>query len=309
MEGIISFMFLELPFTQKPNTLQPTSENNYTKIQNKEEETSHTHTQTHTHTPPMISTPTAYTPNSGHRLSGVRPQTTTEEGTRNTMTMESLLMSSADPHPLNILVVSSDLPSHLYATVKLAKVLGDAGHVVTLAAPEGPAFDCICVETQGINHVNPISAGTVVAKTHINVRPVIDPLSWKALFQALGHPLKVAGQANTLKEDQNRGTMYQTILDMILFPTTKQAGQTATAAIDVVIPIHSAAATVCDAVEVAEEQYGAHAPCIIFSSLPYDPCLMMSTSSKDMWHLPGSITALPHVNLYTSSSAMVIGEA
>jgi hypothetical protein len=43
------FIFLELPFAQKPNTHQPTNEINYTKRQNKTEEASHTHTHKHTH--------------------------------------------------------------------------------------------------------------------------------------------------------------------------------------------------------------------------------------------------------------------
>ena len=56
-----------------------------------------------------------------------------------------------------ILVITCNLPSHLYA--KLATVLNAAGHQVTPAAPQGPAYERIKSETSNVLNIRCITVG------------------------------------------------------------------------------------------------------------------------------------------------------
>lgn len=97
--------------------------------------------------------------------------------------------------PRKILVVTCDLPSHPYAAAKLAKVLAGAGHQVTLAAPQGAAYDRIVSETINCNYHNITckKVGSVTPTTkHINERPVVNPHSYKTLLQAIWNPFPIA---------------------------------------------------------------------------------------------------------------------
>ena len=183
-----------------------------------------------------------------------------------------------------ILVVTSDLPSHPYATAKLAKVLAGAGHSVTLAAPKGPAYACIVSETQNINNISCKTLGSVTSTTkHANERPVIDPLSWKSFFSALWNPFPLA-QFVVQDLFDRQEDMYEPIKREI------ESGN-----YDVIIPIHSIDITVCDAVEASSKD----TPIIIFSSLPYDPALYLG--EYEGWFMPRSLTAFPHVANYSST--------
>jgi len=64
---------------------------------------------------------------------------------------------------------------------------------------------------------------------------------------------------------------------------------------DLVIPIHSIANTVCDAVEAA---VGNSISVMIFSSLPYDPAIFLG--ERKAWNIPRSLTIFPHVAAYSS---------
>lgn len=188
-----------------------------------------------------------------------------------------------------ILVVTSDLPSHPYACVKLAKVLAESGHNVTLASPAGPAYDRIKREILAFTSPNPtvsiraISIGKVQTKNHVNVRPVVDPQSYSALFNGIRHPLPLAEAVEKMFDNQEE--MYQNL--------TKIIGQ-----YDLVFAIHSTAATVCDAVESLAATTGNQVPCIIFSSMPYESSWFNAGKDPHAWAMPRTVVTLPHVATY-----------
>uniref|UniRef100_A0A0G4F274 UDP-glycosyltransferases domain-containing protein n=1 Tax=Chromera velia CCMP2878 TaxID=1169474 RepID=A0A0G4F274_9ALVE len=204
-----------------------------------------------------------------------------------------------DPSPrpspsLNVLLVTSDLPSHPYAVAKLALLIDGGGHKVTVAAPPGKAAetvrDTVGVGSQetpaaGKAKISVLECGSAFAKEHINVRPVVDPHSWSAFFAGIRNPLPVAEQVNDLCDAQEE--MY--VLLKRLIPS-----------FDIVVCIHSICNTVCDAVEsLAIQTDSPPKPCVILSSLPYDPVTLLGFSRG--WALPRTITALPHVATYPSS--------
>lgn len=73
---------------------------------------------------------------------------------------------------------------------------------------------------------------------------------------------------------------------------------------DLVYAIHSAAATVCDAIEARRKEGDVDLPrVIIFSSLPYDPVFFRGSQDvpQNLWHTPRSLVAFPHVATYASA--------
>jgi len=184
--------------------------------------------------------------------------------------------------PLSILIVTSDMPSHPYAATKLAKILAKAEHKVTLAAPGGPAMDRVLSETLGTSNVTCVQAGTASTEKHVSEREVVDPLSWKTLWNNLRHPYATSVVINELMDSQEG--MFQPICDLV----SKEY-------YDLVIPIHSIANTVCDAVEAA---VGNSISVMIFSSLPYDPAIFLG--ERKAWNMPRSLTIFPHVAAYSS---------
>lgn len=194
--------------------------------------------------------------------------------------------------------MSSDLPSHPYACVKLAKVLAKGGHNVTLASPEGGAYQRISTEMNNWSAsgdrtsrgtVTITTIGRVSTKTHANVRPVIDPQTWSALLNGIRQPFPLAQKIETMFDEQQ--DLYQNILDIV-------------SDYDLVYCIHSMAATVCDAVEAS----GTNVPCIIFSSLPYDTTLCLA-GGKDgrAWRMPRSLVTIPHVATYSAPKISSLG--
>jgi len=69
---------------------------------------------------------------------------------------------------------------------------------------------------------------------------------------------------------------------------------------DLVYAIHSAAATVCDAIESLQQDQVARVPrVILFSSLPYDTVFFRNSEDPQaLWRTPRSLVALPHVATY-----------
>jgi len=185
-----------------------------------------------------------------------------------------------------ILVVTSDLPSHPFACLKLAKVLAGSGHSVTLASPEGPAYDHIRSDiatwssTSNLSVVT-MSVGQVATKVHVNVRPVINPLSYTALINGILHPFPMAQHIETMMDEQD--DMYHNLKPIV-------------GKYDLVFAIHSVAPTVCDAVESS----GTNVPCVVFSSMPYDTSFYLGGKDKDQWRMPRALVALPHVATYSA---------
>mmetsp|Transcript_1750 Transcript_1750/g.2920 ORF Transcript_1750/g.2920 Transcript_1750/m.2920 type:complete len:314 (+) Transcript_1750:145-1086(+) len=75
---------------------------------------------------------------------------------------------------------------------------------------------------------------------------------------------------------------------------------------DLVYAVHSAAATVCDAIEALQkEEVVGHLPrVIVFSSLPYDPVFFRNPKDAPttLWRTPRSLVAFPHVATYESTA-------
>lgn len=186
--------------------------------------------------------------------------------------------------PRKILVVTGDLPSHPYAAAKLAKVLAKANHNVTLASPQGPAYDRCVSETQDCRNIFCKAVGTVTpTEKQFNERPVTDPLSYKTLVQAFWNPFPVAQLCVEQLFDRQED-MYLPLVEELSNENY-----------DLVIPIHSAAITVCDAVEHASPQ----TPVVIFSSLPYDPAIYLDGAKG--WKTPRSLATFAHVATYSST--------
>jgi hypothetical protein len=201
-----------------------------------------------------------------------------------TSTINTNIGVTLSSSPRKILVVTNDLPSHPYAAAKLAKVLAKANHNVTLASPKGPAYDRIVCETRNCSNVVCKEIGTVtLTEKHFNERPVVDPMSYKALFQALWNPFPLAQACVENLFDRQEG---------VYLPLTQEITREK---YDLIIPIHSASITVCDAVEAASP----NTPVIIFSSLPYDPAIYLK--GMEGWNMPRSLTTFPHVAKYSST--------
>ena len=76
---------------------------------------------------------------------------------------------------------------------------------------------------------------------------------------------------------------------------------------DLVYAIHSAAATVCDAIEAAaKEEVAGLPPVIVFSSLPYDPVFIRNSKDapRTLWRAPRSLVSFPHVATYASTTEL-----
>eukprot|EP00567_Pseudictyota_dubia_P012325 CAMPEP_0197443262 /NCGR_PEP_ID=MMETSP1175-20131217/9037_1 /TAXON_ID=1003142 /ORGANISM="Triceratium dubium, Strain CCMP147" /LENGTH=572 /DNA_ID=CAMNT_0042973867 /DNA_START=157 /DNA_END=1875 /DNA_ORIENTATION=+ len=190
-----------------------------------------------------------------------------------------------------ILIVTSDLPSHPYACVKLAKVLAESGHDVTLGTPEGLARDQIrngvsSWKTSSSRKITVRTIGRVSTSVHVNVRPVIDERSYSALLSGLWRPFPLAQKIETMMDEQE--DLYRNLKLIV--------GE-----YDLVYAIHSVAGTVCDAVESLYLTSGIKIPCIVFSSLPYDSSFYLGGGrDDDAWRMPRTIVALPHVATYSS---------
>lgn len=187
-----------------------------------------------------------------------------------------------------ILVITGDLPSHPYAAAKLGKVLATR-HDVTLASPEGPAYDRIVSETSQYPQIKCITVGPIApCKQQFNVRPVVDPSSWKTLWRTFLQPFFPLAQMVVQQLFDRQDGMYQPIKQEI-----------ETGAFDVVIPIHCTSITVCDAVESLSKTTSKTPKIIIFSALPYDPAFYLG--EREAWYMPRSLTTFPHVATYSSN--------
>jgi hypothetical protein len=128
-------------------------------------------------------------------------------------------------------------------------------------------------------------------------RPVINPKEYSAL-KIIGNALlsrsyNPFGIANVFEEVMDNQMPTYSNIKMVV------------GNFDLVYAIHSAAATVCDAIEALRQEQEARVPpprVIVFSSLPYDPVFFRNSESapKDLWRTPRSLVALPHVAAYPS---------
>ncbi|KAL9179258.1 hypothetical protein ACHAXT_008548 [Thalassiosira profunda] len=199
--------------------------------------------------------------------------------------------------PKRILIVTGDCPSHPYACAKLGTVLA-AQHDVTLAGPNGMALERLQAEAKRYNDsataaterkIRCVSIGDVTTLVHCNVRPVVNAHEYspfeilsKSLFDRGYLPYGIAGDFEQLMDDQV--DTYDNL--KALLPQ-----------FDLVYAIHTAAGTVCDALEALRlEGHPGAPPCIVFSSLPYNSSFLY----KNLWTTPRSIVALPHVATYSS---------
>lgn len=193
-----------------------------------------------------------------------------------------------------ILIVTGDCPSHPYACSKLATVLVEH-HDVTVAGPNGMALSRLQVETKRHNEaasskkqIKCRSIGDVSTLVHCNVRSVVNAQDYSpvriifdTLFKRSYVPYGFANDFEQLMDDQV-GT-YENLKRLL-------------PEYDLVYAIHTAAGTVCDALESLQQEGAASVPpCIIFSSLPYNSHFMY----KKLWTTPRSLVALPHVATYS----------
>lgn len=206
--------------------------------------------------------------------------------------------SSTTTSPKKILIVTGDCPSHPYACVKLATVLA-AHHSVQVAGPNGPALLRLHAEVKKYNEstaktknkIGCVSIGDVSTLVHCNVRSVINPQQYSPLkiifnsvFNRKYSPFGIAQDFEQLMDDQI--DTYDNLKQIL--PNY-----------DLVYAIHTAAGTVCDAIEsLQQDQVEMVPPCIIFSSLPYNSGFIY----KGLVRVPRSIVALPHVATYSSPS-------
>ena len=184
---------------------------------------------------------------------------------------------------LNILIITSEFPSHIYATVKLAKSCAQRGHQVTFAAPGTETLAKIILLTKGFP-IYCVQVGSNKKITHnVNERYAKDPYSWETFIRSLQNPFPMAqGLTETLCKPQEG--MYEPIKKMLFHGN-----------FNIALPVHSVATTVCDAVESLGHQVDTQV--MIFNSLPYDPGMHENLSTN--WNT--CIPALPHVVGYTQT--------
>ncbi len=181
-----------------------------------------------------------------------------------------------------VLIVSCDMPSHVYASAKLGHVYALAGHRVTIAAPEGAAVAKMKSLVQDFPQIKCVSAGKTATVNQINQRPITDPLSYRTFFRVLRNPFPEAVAINHMITAEHEG-LYE--------PVRKLIGS---GDYDVIIPMHSVSAVVCDAFESIKTK----AKLLIFSSMPYDPATYLP--AEQTWALPRALPTFPHVSTYSS---------
>mmetsp|Transcript_95991 Transcript_95991/g.240599 ORF Transcript_95991/g.240599 Transcript_95991/m.240599 type:complete len:563 (+) Transcript_95991:95-1783(+) len=179
--------------------------------------------------------------------------------------------------PLRVLAVTGDMPSHPVAVAKLALCLADAGHHVTIAAPEGEAFRI--AEQAVAGSASPISvvpAGQTSTKVQLNVHGSTDVNSWRQMVRQLLHPIPecVADAADMT------APMFEPLLALMRVDPPP----------DVVVLSHYMWSVAGDAAEVAG------IPAVSFVHLPYDPALFLGEESA--WRYPSMLPSFPHVAAY-----------
>lgn len=184
-----------------------------------------------------------------------------------------------------LLIVSCDMPSHVYASAKLARVYATAGHEVTVATPEGFAIAKMKSLVEAVPEIRCVSVGKTATVNQINQRPITDPFSYRTLFRAMRNPFPEAVAIANMITFQHEG-LYEPLCDLI-----RRGNFT------VIIPMHSVSAVVCDAFESVR----ADAKLLIFSSMPYDPATYLPP--RQTWRLPRSLSTFLHVSAYSSRRA------
>lgn len=174
------------------------------------------------------------------------------------------------------------MPSHLYAAAKLAHVYSLADHCVTVAAPEGSACNKMQSLVKDVPQIKCVPAGKTTTVNQMNQRPITNALSYRTFFRAIRNPFPEAIAINHIITAEHEG-LFEPLRDLI------GSGQ-----YDVVIPMHSVSAVVCDAFESLKTD----SKLLIFSSMPYDPATYLP--AKETWHLPRSLPSFPHVSTYSS---------
>ncbi|MEM1058681.1 MAG: glycosyltransferase [Verrucomicrobiota bacterium] len=187
-----------------------------------------------------------------------------------------------ESQPKQILIVSCDMTSHVYASAKLARVYASEGHSVTVAAPEGTALERMKGLLQGHHDVVCVSSGKTATVNQINERPITDPYSYRTLFKVLRNPFPEAAAIAKMITTEHEG-MFEPIRNLI------RDGN-----FDIVIPMHSVSAVVSDAVESLAKDVKV----MIFSSMPYEPATYLPPSQT--WRLTRALSTFPHVTAYSS---------
>jgi len=82
------------------------------------------------------------------------------------------IFSQKTRSPKKILIVTGDCPSHPYACAKLATVLADSGHDVTLAGPNGEALSRLQAEAKRY-HVSTSTKNKIGCISIVSIVPII----------------------------------------------------------------------------------------------------------------------------------------
>eukprot|EP00581_Thalassiosira_minuscula_P007372 CAMPEP_0183703926 /NCGR_PEP_ID=MMETSP0737-20130205/1465_1 /TAXON_ID=385413 /ORGANISM="Thalassiosira miniscula, Strain CCMP1093" /LENGTH=563 /DNA_ID=CAMNT_0025930731 /DNA_START=86 /DNA_END=1777 /DNA_ORIENTATION=+ len=233
-----------------------------------------------------------------------------------------MMTPSAATSPIKILIVTGDCPSHPYACSKLATVLATNHHDVTMAGPNGSALLRLQAEAAKYNNtvsssttvqkkikeIDCLSIGNVTTKVHCNVRPVVNPhncsplkILCNTLCNRAYNPYGIANDFERMMDDQ--AETYENLKRIL-------------PKYDLVYAIHTAAGTVCDALESLQQQQeqkessenlstSSLPEAILFSSLPYNS----SFCQKWNWKVPRSIVALPQVATYSVPRKILFEES